>query len=210
MMKKTVLAMVLAATMVSGCSMIGGGSTMTPAELNAEYTAVASEEVTLSKIDALSIVAVSTNELFVESQPIYADYVAHVAAASGNGAAHSAAIAMLETEEEQAAYISDLKAADEANNTSEFADYEAFINDEKMKSIYARVASSAMKIGTQSVLIAKLDTSSLISNSDLDFSAMASEKDVVSLMADQMSVLDKTIGALYNEYQANKAANLIK
>lgn len=204
--KKSLIALVMSSAVLAGCSSMGSEDSVTPAALAAEYSDVASQDVKLSQISQLSQVAATTNSLFEESYPIYQDYAAHVENSNGIGAAHSAAVAMLETDEERQAYIADLK----ANNADEYQQYQDFINDEQMMSIYGRVGKAALNAVAQSTLIAKLDTGSLIADSGLGLMDMGREKDVVSLMLDQMSVMNKTIGALNDEYEANKAANAIK
>lgn len=204
--KKSLIALVMSSAVLAGCSSMGNEESVTPAALAAEYSDVASQKVMLSQINQLSQIAATTNALFQESYPIYQDYSAHVENSNGIGAAHSAAVAMLETDEERQAYIADLK----ANNADEYQQYQDFINDEQMMSIYGRVGKSALNAVAQSALIAKLDTGSLIADSGLGLIDMGREKDVVSLMLDQMSVMNKTIVALNDEYEANKAANAIK
>ncbi|WP_135442046.1 hypothetical protein [Vibrio tasmaniensis] len=205
-LKKSLIALIMSSAVLAGCSSMGSEDSVTPAALAAEYSDVASQDVKLSQISQLSQVAATTNSLFEESYPIYQDYAAHVENSNGIGAAHSAAVAMLETDEERQAYIADLK----ANNADEYQQYQDFINDEQMMSIYGRVGKAALNAVAQSTLIAKLDTGSLIADSGLGLMDMGREKDVVSLMLDQMSVMNKTIGALNDEYEANKAANAIK
>ncbi|WP_394211917.1 hypothetical protein [Enterovibrio calviensis] len=204
--KKSLIALLMSSAVLSGCSSMSNDEVVTPAALSAEYSEVASQEVQLSQISQLSHIASTTNELFKESYPVYQDYAAHVENSNGIGAAHSSAVAMLETEEECQAYIADLK----ASNADEYQQYQDFINDEHMVSIYSRIAKVALKAAAQSVLIAKIDTGSLIADSGLGLMDLGREKDVVSQMADQISVMNKTIVALNDEYEANKAANLIK
>ncbi|MDC5839393.1 hypothetical protein [Vibrio europaeus] len=203
---KSLITLLMSSAVLAGCSSMGNDESVTPAVLKAEYDAVASQEVQLSQIGQLSQVAATTNALFQESYPIYQDYAAHVENSNGIGATHSAAVAMLETDEERKAYIEDLK----ANNADEYQQYQDFINDEQLMSIYGRVGKAALQAVAQSALLAKLDTGALITGSGLGFMDIGREKDVVALMADQISVMNKTIVALNDEYEANKAANAIK
>ncbi|CAK3142358.1 hypothetical protein EDB60_110149 [Vibrio crassostreae] len=205
-MKKTILATALiASAFLSGCASTGSDKA-TPAELQAEYQSVSAEQFKLSQINELSQVATTVNQLFEESYPIYQDYVAYVETTNGVGASHAAALTMIEDEADRVAYLEDVK----VNKPAEFAEYKAFINDEHLNSIYKRAGFAALKAAAQAALIANIDTGSLISGSGLGFTDLATEKGVVSLMDDQVSVLNSTIVALSDEYEANKAAQAIK
>lgn len=203
-MKKTLVMAILSSSILAGC--ISTSDQVDPVELQANYKAVASEEFKLAQITAISQVATTVNQLFQESYPIYEDYVAYVQTTNGVGASHSAALTMLESDEDRQKYVQDLK----ANNPTEYADYDAFVNDTHMQSIYKRAAVAALESAVQATAIAQMDTSSLISGSDLSFDSLLAEKDVIALMTEQMSVLNSTIVALKDEHDANKAAQAIK
>ena len=205
-MQKRLIALLMSSVIITGCSSMGGDEPITPTVLKSEYSAIAKEKFQHSQIDQLSPLATTTNELFLESYPIYQDYVYHVENSNGVGASHSAAVAMLDTDDDRKDYLVDLK----NHNKQEYKQYEDFINNEQIKSIYARVGKAALKAITQSALISKIDTSSLITNSGLGFMELGKEKDVVTLMSNQISLMNKTTVALHNEYKANKAANQIK
>ncbi len=205
-MKKTLIAALVSSVVLAGCSSFGGADTVTPAELQAQYSSVLEKERKVSTIKEINLVATSVNGLFEQAYPIYTDYVEYVNNSAGDGAAHASAVAMLETEEEREAYIADLKESD----PQAFNEYYTFVTDAKMKDIAARAAAAAAKIALESKVFTELDTAGAMKASQLDFRALIAEKEVVSQIIEQLDVLNSSVVALVQEYDANKAAELLK
>lgn len=201
-MKKTLLAAIIAASMVSGCSMLGA-TEQTPAQLNAKSQELAAQEYTESSIQPVEQVRMAVNSLFKESTPIYADYTKHVDTNKVGGQV-SSALMMKETDEERDAFLADLK----ANKTDDYNAYIAFINDKYMDSIYKRALKVGAEIAVQTMAFSEIDQTSLLGQ--IDFSELGNEKDKLVLTADQVMMLNDTVYSLYQEYQYNKAADLIK
>ncbi len=188
--------------MVSGCSMLGA-TEQTPAQLNAKSQELAAQEYTESSIQPVEQVRMAVNSLFKESTPIYADYTKHVDTNKVGGQV-SSALMMKETDEERDAFLADLK----ANKTDDYNAYIAFINDKYMDSIYKRALKVGAEIAVQTMAFSELNQTSLLSQ--IDFSELGNEKDKLVLTADQVMMLNDTVYSLYQEYQYNKAADLIK
>ena len=111
---------------------------------------------------------------------------------------------MKESDEERDAFIADLK----ANKNDDYNAYIAFINDTYMDSIYKRSLKVGAEIAVQTLAFNKIDQSALLG--ELDFSQLGTEKDKLTLTTEQISVLNDTVYSLYQEYQYNKAAELIR
>ncbi|MGF1715943.1 hypothetical protein [Photobacterium chitinilyticum] len=201
-MKKTLIATVIAASMVSGCSMFGA-TEQTPATLNLKAQELSTQQYTNSSIQQVEQVRLIINSLFTESVPIYSDYAKHIETNQVGGQV-SSALMMKESDEERDTFIADLK----ANKNDDYNAYIAFINDTYMDSIYKRSLKVGAEIAVQTLAFNKIDQSALLG--ELDFSQLGTEKDKLTLTTEQISVLNDTVYSLYQEYQYNKAAELIR
>ncbi|KAB2825758.1 MULTISPECIES: hypothetical protein [Aliivibrio] len=206
MMKKTVLAMVLAATMVSGCSMIGGSETTSYADLRAEGDALYAESkpavrddegkiieegYQVSDVAQLEAIRLLVNSAFLSAKPAYERYTDELLATPELGNYFSAVEAKDTEEEKRAVYDSlsdEMKVkVDDFNKSS--------VSDEIMSGL----KDAALVALENSAVFLKADTTAMLS--DVDFSKLMDEKDAVSLTAEQVIYLDKTVVSAYENYK---------
>lgn len=198
-MKKTVLAMVLAATMVSGCSMIGGSETVSYEDLREQGNVLllASNEAgyKASDIQQLEAIRLVVNTAFLTAKPVYERYIDELMATPDLNNYFSAVEAM-ETEEEKRAVYDALnpeqkKIVDEFNQSS--------VGNEIMLGL----KDAALVALKNSAVFLEADTTAMLS--DVDFSKLMDEKDAVSLTAEQVIYMDKTVVSAYENYKVISA-----
>ncbi|MBB1312928.1 hypothetical protein [Aliivibrio sp. SR45-2] len=205
-MKKTVLAMILAATMVSGCSMIGGSDTASYTDLRAEGDALYEESkpavrddegnviekgYQVSDVAQLEAIRLLVNSAFLSAKPAYERYTNELLATPELGNYFSAVEAKDTEEEKRAVYDSlspEMKLkVDDFNNSS--------VSDEIMSGL----KDAALVALENSAVFLKSDTTAMLS--DVDFTKLMGEKEAVSLTAEQIVYMDKTVVSAYENYR---------
>ena len=194
-MKKTLLAMTLAASMISGCSMIGGADTVSYDELKKEGDALLLQSDTngykASTVAELEVARLVVNSAFLASKPAYDRYTEELLATPALGN-YFAAVEAVESEEEKRKIYDELlpknkKIVDDFNKSS--------ISEEVMSGL----ADASIVVLKSSAAFLLLDTTSMLS--DVEFSEMMGEKDNVSLTMEQISYMDSTIVSAYENHK---------
>jgi len=204
-MKKTLLAVALAATMASGCSMISGADAVsydelkvTGAELVTRSMPVTEENkdgYQMSVVQELEIARVTVNTVFLAAQPAYEEYTKQIQATATLGNFFSAVEAAESEEDKQAIF--------DALSPEQQAEVKDLMNSSVMSETMEGLKKSKEPILNAIIIFQAIDTKSLISG--LEFEVMLTEKDKIELTADQLAYLDSTIVSAYNNYQTVSA-----
>lgn len=198
-MKKTILAVALAASMVSGCSSIMGNETRSYAELKTEGQTLllASNEEGYSPSGILDLekTRLSINSVFLIAEPIYERYTETLMNTPEIGN-FMAATEAAETEAEKKAIYDSL--TPEAKSK-----VDEYVNSSMAKEIMNGAAEAAKVILTNSTLFLQVNTASILKQ--VDFTDLIAEKNRISHTYDQLAYLDSTLVSAYKNYQVISA-----
>ncbi|MCG7587994.1 hypothetical protein [Photobacterium sp. OFAV2-7] len=194
-MKKTLLAAIIAASMVSGCSMITDSEKVSYAELQTTGTELAersnADNYQPSSIKEAEVLRIAVNTAFYAAKPAYERYTEELLATPAVGNYFSAVESVDSEEEKKAVY----DALSEENKKAVDKFMASSVFDEVIGGL-KEAAVPAMKSATSFLA---LDTTSLLA--DINFSELPAEKDKFALTAEQLEYLDKTVVSAYNNYQ---------
>lgn len=199
-MKKTLLAVVLAASMVSGCSMFGQ-ETLSYSELTQQGSELAirsnGENYVPSVVKEAEIARIAVNTAFHASKPAYERYTESLLAepAVNN---YFAAVEAVDSEEEKRAIYDSLTAEDK-KLVDEFTSSPVF--DGVMEGL-KNAAEPALK---SILLFTSMDSSSLLKG--VEFAALLTEKEKIALTAEQVLYMSNTVVSAYENYQIISAFN---
>lgn len=199
-MKKTLFAVVLAASMVSGCSMFGQ-ETLSYSELTQQGSELAirsnGENYVPSVVKEAEIARIAVNTAFHASKPAYERYTESLLAepAVNN---YFAAVEAVDSEEEKRAIYDSLTAEDK-KLVDEFTSSPVF--DGVMEGL-KNAAEPALK---SILLFTSMDSSSLLKG--VEFAALLTEKEKIALTAEQVLYMSNTVVSAYENYQIISAFN---
>lgn len=194
-MKKTLLAMALAVSMVSGCSMISGSDQVSYEELQKEGNVLLEQSneagYKASNVQELEAIRLLVNSAFLASKPAYERYTEELLKTPELGN-YFAAVEAVDSEEEKRAIYDGLpseqkKIVDDFNKSS--------IGNEIMSGL----KDASLVVLKNSAVFLEADTTSMLA--DIDFSKLMDEKDAVSFTAEQVTYLDKTVVSAYKNYK---------
>ncbi|CAH6977053.1 conserved exported hypothetical protein [Vibrio chagasii] len=203
-MKKTLLTMVLAASMVSGCSMIGGQETVSYEDLKHEGAELAvrsnGDNYVPSVVKEAEIARIAVNTAFLASKPAYERYTEELLATPALGNYFSAVEAVDSEEEKRAIYDSlteeDKKVVDNYMASSVFSEVIEGLKDAALPATKSVVTFMAM------------DQTDLLDG--VEFSALLTEKDKFALTAEQALYINETVVSAYENYQIISAFSAAK
>jgi hypothetical protein len=198
-MKKTLLAMALAASMVSGCSMIGGQETVSYEDLKREGAELAvrssGDNYVPSIVKEAEVARIAVNTAFLASKPAYERYTEELLATPALGNYFSA-VEVADSEEEKRAIYDALTDEDKK-----------VVDDYMASSVFAEVIEGLKESAlpaTKSILtFMEMDQTELLAG--IEFSALPAEKDKFELTADQVLYLNETVVSAYENYQVISA-----
>ncbi len=200
-MKKTLLAMVFATSMVSGCSMIGGQEAVSYEDLRNEgtelYAVSNTEGYQPSTVQELEVARFSVNTAFLAAKPVYERYTDELLSTPELGN-YFAATEAAETEEEKLA-IYEALTPEQKETVDNFM--ESSIADEMMSGLGE---AATVALSNASHFLA-LDTTSMISG--VEFSQLMAETDLIETTIEQVDYLDSTIVSAYQNYKIISAFN---
>ena len=199
MMKKTILAVALAASMVSGCSLIPGNEAHSYAELQAEGQALllASNEegYSASGIQDLEKIRLGVNSVFLIAEPIYERYTETLMNTTELGQFMAATEAADSEENKKAVYD---------NLTPEAkAKVDDFLNSSMAKEIMAGLGDVVPVLLKNSAVFLEVNSASILTQ--VDFGDLKAEKDRFAHTYDQLAYLDTTLVSAYKNYQVVSA-----
>ncbi|MCG9565461.1 hypothetical protein [Vibrio chagasii] len=203
-MKKTLLTMVLAASMVSGCSMIGGQETVSYEDLKHEGAELAvrsnGDNYVPSVVKEAEVARIAVNTAFLASKPVYERYTEELLATPALGNYFSAVEAVDSEEEKRAIYDSlteeDKKVVDNYMASSVFSEVIEGLKDAALPATKSVVTFMAM------------DQTDLLDG--VEFSALLTEKDKFALTAEQALYINETVVSAYENYQIISAFSAAK
>lgn len=201
-MKKTILAVALTATLMSGCASIGQGENDGPVsydELKVTGTELSersnTENYEPSTVSEAEIIRTSVNLAFHAAKPAYERYTEEVLATPTLGNYFAATEAASTDEEKKAIYDAlsdeDKKTVDNFMASSMFSDVMG-----GLKEAAGPAAKSAMTMMT-------IDSSELLK--DVGFLNLINEKSKFSLTLDQVDYMNQTVVSAYKNYQVVSA-----
>lgn len=198
-MKKTALAMVLAVTMMSGCSMIAGQETVSYEDLKEQGNVLLvqsnEEGYKPSHIGEVEAVRLVVNSTFLTAKPIYERYTDELLADATIGN-YFAAVEGKDTEEEKRA-IYDALTPENKIKIDNFN--KSSINNEMMEGL----KDAALVALKNSAVFLEFDVTTMLA--DVDFTKLMDEKDALSLTAEQIIYLDSTVISAYENYRVISA-----
>ncbi|CAH6848451.1 conserved exported hypothetical protein [Vibrio chagasii] len=203
-MKKTLLTMVLTASMVSGCSMIGGQETVSYEDLKHEGAELAvrsnGDNYVPSVVKEAEVARIAVNTAFLASKPAYERYTEELLATPALGNYFSAVEAVDSEEEKRAIYDSlteeDKKVVDNYMASSVFSEVIEGLKDAALPATKSVVTFMAM------------DQTDLLDG--VEFSALLTEKDKFALTAEQALYINETVVSAYENYQIISAFSAAK
>ncbi len=187
--------MVLAASMLSGCSMIGGQETVSYEDLKHEGAELAirsnGDNYVPSIVKEAEVARIAVNTAFLASKPAYERYTEELLATPALGNYFSAVEAVDSEEEKRAIYDSlteeDKKVVDNYMASSVFSEVIEGLKDAALPATKSVVTFMAM------------DQTDLLDG--VEFSALLTEKDKFALTAEQALYLNETVVSAYENYQ---------
>lgn len=187
--------MVLAASMLSGCSMIGGQETVSYEDLKHEGAELAirsnGDNYVPSIVKEAEVARIAVNTAFLASKPAYERYTEELLATPALGNYFSAVEAVDSEEEKRAIYDSlteeDKKVVDNYMASSIFSEVIEGLKDAALPATKSVVTFMAM------------DQTDLLDG--VEFSALLTEKDKFALTAEQALYLNETVVSAYENYQ---------
>ena len=221
-MKKNLIAAALVVALTSGCSMMGGGEdeSLSVADVNtraSELTVKMNENggYQMSSIKTLEQVRIPINTLYTSSVEILNHYSKSLEKyedgaqlqtlvnmeRSNNGDA--GAKTLLESYQ-----MGTVEGVEPEAAKKMYADYVSMINDEDINKMNIEIVKVAVTLAVEVYAFTQLDQSALLK--DVDFKTMHLEMDRISVTTDQLSIMTDAFSTLNAEYDANKAAGLIK
>lgn len=194
-MKKTLLAMALTVSMVSGCSMFGGSDTLSYADLQVQGSELAvrsdAENYEPSVVKEAEVARLAVNTAFHVSKPVYERYIENLLATPEVGNYFSAVEAVDSEEEKRAIYDAlsdeDKKMIDDYVASSVFED------------IMDGLKNAALPAVNSVATFMALDTAGLLK--DVEFTALLLEKEKLALTAEQVLYMNETVVSAYENYQ---------
>lgn len=194
-MKKTLLAMALAASMVSGCSMIGGQDTVSYENLKHEGAELAirsnSENYTPSIVKEAEVARIAVNTAFLASKPAYERYTEELLATPALGNYFSAVEAADSEEEKRAIYDS----LTEENKKI----VDNYLASSVFEEVIEGLKNAALPATKSIVTFMAMDQTELLAG--VEFAALMTEKDKLELTADQILYMNETVVSAYENYQ---------
>lgn len=200
-MKKTLLAAFFAATMASGCSMVGGADTVSYEELKTTGADLVIRSMPATKdnkdgyqmslVQELEIARVTVNTVFLAAQPAYEEYTKQIQATATLGNFFSAVEAAESEEDKQAIF--------DALSPEQKAEVKDLMDSSVMSEMMEGLKKSKEPILNAIIVFQAIDTKSLISG--LEFQIMLAEKDKIELTIEQIAYLNSTVVSAYNNYQ---------
>lgn len=196
--------MVLAASMVSGCSMIGGQETVSYEDLKHEGAELAvrsnGDNYVPSVVKEAEVARIAVNTAFLASKPAYERYTEELLATPALGNYFSAVEAVDSEEEKRAIYDSlteeDKKVVDNYMASSVFSEVIEGLKDAALPATKSVVTFMAM------------DQTDLLDG--VEFSALLTEKDKFALTAEQALYINETVVSAYENYQIISAFSAAK
>ena len=198
-MKKTILAVTLAASLLSGCSAIMGNEARSYDELKAEGQALllASNEegYSPSNIKSLEVARLGVNSVFLIAEPVYERYIETLLTTPEVGNFMAATEAAESEEEKKAIY-------DALSDENKIIIHE-YLNSSLTKEAMKGAKEVTGVIKKNSAAFLALDTKSLLSQ--VSFADLATEKGHITHTKDQLAYLDTTLVSAYQNYKVVSA-----
>ncbi|WP_372882258.1 hypothetical protein [Psychromonas sp.] len=198
-MKKTILAVTLAATLLSGCSAIMGNETRSYDELKADGQALLlksnEEGYSASGIQDLEKIRLGVNSAFLIAEPMYERYTENLLNTPELGN-FMAATEAAESEEEKKAIYDALP-----QETKDKVD--AYLNSSMTQEVMKGAAEVAKVILKNSTAFLTVNTTSVLTQ--IDFTDLMAEKARIAHTADQLAYLDTTLVSAYKNYKVISA-----
>lgn len=198
-MKKTILAVTLAASLLSGCSTIMGNEARSYEELKADGQALllASNEegYSASGIQDLEKIRLGVNSVFLIAEPMYERYTESLLNTPEIGN-FMAATEVAESEEEKKAIYDALP-----KETKDKVD--AYLNSSMAQEIMAGLGEAVPVLLKNSTAFLQTNTTSILSQ--IDFTDLMAEKSRIAHTADQLAYLDTTLVSAYQNYKVISA-----
>ena len=215
-MKKNLIAAALVVALTSGCSMMGGGEDgLSVKEVNLRATELNAQPYQKSKITSAEVLRNSINDLYMESMPILNDYEKRLSNYElGAQLQGLRAMEVAENGDEAGATLmeayknGEVEGVEKEDALKMYKDYEAMINDSFILDTTMRIGEVVVKLLVELDKFSKMDQSAMLS--EVDFSDLSYEKDRFSVTGDQLSIMSDGFSTIMDEYNANKAAGLIK
>lgn len=194
-MKKTILAVALAASMVSGCSMIAGKETRSYAELQTEGQALllASNEegYSASGIQDLEKIRLGVNSVFLIAEPMYERYTEKLINTPELGNFMAATEAAESEEEKKAIY--------DALTPEMKVKVDKYVNSSVMKDVMKSAGEVAKVILKNSAVFLEMNTTSILTQ--IDFTDLMAERERIAHTYNQLAYLDTTLVSAYENYR---------
>lgn len=194
-MKKTFLSITLAASLLSGCSMIAGNETRSYTELKAEgqELLLTSNEkgYSASGIQDFEKIRLGVNSVFLISEPIYERYTDTLLNTPELGNFMAATEAAGSEEDKKAIYDALSK------ETKEKVD--AYLNSSMAKEIMAGLGEAVPVLLKNSAALLQTNTVSILAQ--VDFTDLRAEKARIAHTYNQLTYLDTTLVSAYQNYK---------
>ncbi len=197
-MKKTILAATLAASLLSGCSMMGSeGHSYEELKKEGQALLLASngDGYSPSNIKNLEVARLGVNSVFLVAEPMYERYTETLLSAP-KVSNFMAATEAAESEE-------DKKAIYDALSEEDKIIVNEYLNSSLTKEAMKGAKEVANVIKNNSEVFLALDTKSLLSQ--VSFANLAAEKGHISHTKDQLAYLDATLVSAYQNYKVVSA-----
>ncbi len=203
-MKKIYVASILAISMASGCSMLGGSDTVSYKELQTQGINLAERSNTInykpSVIKEAEIARIAVNTAFFAAKPAYERYTEELQATPALGN-YFAAVEAMESEEDKRAIYDGLTPENKII-VDKFVQSSVF--NEVMGGLKEAAGPALKSLGT----FLALDSSQILAS--VDFSDLMAEKDKLALTTEQVTYLNSTVVSAYQNYQIISAFSAAK
>ena len=204
-MKKELLALSVAALVVSGCTNHSGSNFAYdsqndngPQIVMPTQESITQQAYQPSDITDIETVRSGVNSAFLIAQPVYEQFLTHLNTEPALGDYFSSVGSAKTEDEKQAAF--DLLSAENRTALS------AFMNSEASKQVIAKLVDAAKTAMVNIAQFQALDTASLMT--DVGVLELINEKDKLAQTVDQVDYLNSTVISAYNNY--TQVAKLIK
>lgn len=198
-MKKTFLSITLAASLLSGCSMIAGNETQSYKSLQAEgqeLLLTSNEQgYSVSGIQDLEKIRLGVNSIFLISVPIYERYTDTLVNTTVLGNFMAATEAAKTEEEKKAIYGALPKEAKDK--------VDAYLDSSMTKEIMAGLGEAMPVVLKSSAAFLQKNTTSILT--EVDFTDLRAEKARLDHTYDQLAYLDTTLISAYQNYKVVSA-----
>lgn len=196
-MKKTLLAVTLAATLISGCSSIMGNETRSYSELKEEgqllFLASNVEVYSASNVQVLEAARLGINSVFLIAEPMYERYTEKLINTPELGNYMAATEAVDSEEKKQAIY--DALTPDMKNKVDEY------VNSSAMKEVMESASEVALVLLKNSSVFINMNSNPATIFRQIDFADLPAEKARIAHTYNQLAYMDTTLVSAYENYK---------